>query len=394
MRLLLNGRFLGRPLTGVDRIALQIIRAMRELLAETGAAVQLDVVVPPDMADPRAKVAELGEPVPDFSAVGRLRGHGWEQVDLPGVRPADWLLSLCNVGPMRRKRQAVVMCDALYIEHPDAYSRVFRTWYRILQTVLGRRADLVFTISEYSKAALERYRLVPPGKAHVLRMGADHVAALEADDRVLDRIAVRPGGYLLAVGSLTRHKNLRTLIDAFIAARLDGIDLVVAGGGNARIFQGAGLPEAPNIHYTGRVTDEELKALYLNAMAFACPSLSEGFGLPPLEAMACGCPVIATTGGAVPEACGDAAVYADPLDTAAWTRMIARVAGDPDLRADLSRRGIAHAATYTWRQAAAGMLRVLARHDGDQALLAAFDRAIDRKAVPPPPGQNVAPSIV
>ena len=206
-----------------------------------------------------------------------------------------------------------------------------------------------------------------------MHLGGDHIRALVADEGVFARIGARPGGYFLAVGSLARHKNLRLLVDAFLAAGLDGVDLVIAGGSNPRIFSEGGLPTAPTIRYAGRVTDEELKALYAGAIAFACPSLSEGFGLPPVEAMACGCPVIATTGGSVPEVCGDAAVYADPRDPAAWREAIRRVTLDAGLRADMRRHGLERATIFTWRKAAVRMLGILARHDGDAALLAALD---------------------
>lgn len=161
------------------------------------------------------------------------------------------------------------------------------------------------------------------------------------------------------MGSLARHKNVATLINAFIDADLDNIDLVIAGGGNPKIFRDAGLREAPNVCYTGRITDEELKALYAQAMAFACPSISEGFGLPPLEAMTFGCPVIATTGGAVPEVCGDAALYADPHDQDAWRDAIIRLVADPALRVQLGEQARDRASQFTWLSAATQMFDVL-----------------------------------
>jgi glycosyltransferase involved in cell wall biosynthesis len=160
--------------------------------------------------------------------------------------------------------------------------------------VAARRAEAVFTVSNFSKTQLERFGIVPRGKAHVLRSGIDHLDVVEPDRSILATHGLDGRPYLLAIGSLAPHTNLAMLVDAFVSANLPEIDLVVAGGGNSRVFQGAGLREAANIRYLGRVSDGELKALYGAAHAFACPSLSEGFGLTPLEAMRMGCPVATT----------------------------------------------------------------------------------------------------
>ena len=374
VRLVLNGRFLGRPVTGVERMAIHLTRAMREILAGLyPAGHDIDVIAPVGEAY-RSTLPALGTPAPAFAAIGRLHGHAWEQTELLRVRPDSWLLNLCNMAPITRRRQAVVICDAMYIDHPESFSRGFRWWYRIAQTVIGRRAAAIFTISEFSRAALERHRLVPPGKTQVLRLGIDHMDALEADDGILARTDVQPGGYLLVIGSLARHKNLALLIDAFVDAGVEGLDLVIAGGGNRRIHGDVILRDAGNIRYTGRVSDAELKALYTHAMAFACPSISEGFGFTPLEAMSTGCPVIATTGGAVPEICGNAAVYADPHDRTAWRDAIRRIATDETLRNELKELARLQASRFTWRHAALQMLTALARHDGNHTLIEALER--------------------
>jgi glycosyltransferase involved in cell wall biosynthesis len=153
------------------------------------------------------------------------------------------------------------------------------------------------------------------------------------------------------------------LVEAFLAARLPDVRLVIAGGGNPTVFRDAGLPSADTVDYLGRVSDAELKSLYANAMVFACPSITEGFGLPPLEAMRSGCPVIATTGGAVPEMCGNAARYADPMDPAAWTAALCEVAGDPALRDAMAAKSRARANRFTWGGAARQLLSDLKAYD-------------------------------
>jgi len=374
--LVLNGRFLGRPITGVDRAAIELSRALRDLLdALNQPSSDLEVALPPG---PEGRMEALGRRGRfAYRHLGGKPGHGWEQGVLARYRRDAWLLNLCNTGPVLRRRQAVVMYDAQFITQPRSYSLAFRTWYRVLLTLVGRTSRLIFTSSEASRRDLETHGVVPRGKARVLQLGVDHMARVETDPTVLDRLSLDPGSYVLAIGSLAPHKNLPRLVEAFVAARLSGIRLVIAGGGNPAVFRDAGLPQVENVIYAGRVTDPELRALYENALVFACPSLSEGFGLPPLEAMFCGCPVIATTGGSVPEICDDAAIYADPLDVAAWTKQLRRVAQDAGLRADMVRASLERAKLFTWAGAARCLLRDLADAAGDVELLAALD-ALER----------------
>ena len=369
--LTLNGRFLGRPVTGVDRVAIELTRAIGDVLAELGSeSGSLTIAIPPGDPTRIDLTAEyFGRNLP-VKVTGTRGGHAWEQLVLAGYRRHDWLLNLCNTGPISRRRQMVLMHDAQFISHPDSYSLPFRAWYRFLLSMLGRRAAAIFTVSHASRTMLEKYGVVPQGKAHVIRLGVDHIRRLEADATISERLGIMPHRYVLAIGSLARHKNIARLVDAFVAADLPGIRLVIAGGGNPTIFRAAGLPTAANVDYIGRVSDAELKWLYANATAFACPSLSEGFGLPPLEAMSTGCPVVATTGGAVPEVCGDAACYADPLDTAAWTTALCRVVLDENFRTDLARRSLERAAGFTWAHAARQVLADLAGRDGATALQA------------------------
>ncbi|SFO11114.1 glycosyltransferase family 1 protein [Sphingomonas sp. OK281] len=366
-KLALNGRFLGRPVTGVERLAIELADAIDNRVVEVGgdtlpSGSAFEILAPsPDLAAITA-AASIRFPRNPVQAIGRLNGHAWEQRELSQARPDAWLLNLCNTAPILRRRQAVVICDAQFILHPESYSRAFRWWYRFALSIASRRAAALFTISEFSKEQLEQFGVFPKNKAQVLRLGIDHLDKVAADDEVVVRHGlVRP--YVLAIGSLARHKNLRMLVDAFCDERPDGIDLVIAGGGNARVFGDAGLRKGENIRYLGRVNDGELKALYAHAMAFACPSLSEGFGLTPLEAMRLGCPVIATTGGAVPEICGDAVLYADPADQSAWRAALAKIVSDAGLRQSLRDQGLERAASYTWRGAAIQMLEVISELD-------------------------------
>jgi glycosyltransferase involved in cell wall biosynthesis len=363
-------------MTGVDRAASELTRAMRDLLDELGRPCSaLEVALPAKTGGPVTTLDTLGNVERYLTCRlgaqrGLFGGHVWEQISLARYRPEAWLLNLCNTGPVLRRRQLVVMYDAQFITQPSSYSLVFRAWYRVLLTLVGRTARLVFTSSEVSRRDLEAYGVVPRGKTRVVQLGVDHMARVTAEPALLNRLGLAPHSYVLAIGSLAPHKNLSRLVQAFAAAELDDVQLVIAGGGNLIVFRDAGLPQVKNVIYAGRVSDPELRALYENALAFACPSLSEGFGLPPLEAMFCGCPVVATMGGSVPEVCGEAALYADPLDVPAWTAALRRIVSNPALRNDMARVARERAALFTWKGAARHLLRDLAEAADDAQLLA------------------------
>jgi glycosyltransferase involved in cell wall biosynthesis len=361
MRLVLNARFFNRPVTGVERLAIELSRSLRVLLAQRGES-DLEAVV--STGTPVAEnIGQLGDLPPTVHVVGQFHGHVWEQTELARAMPDAWLLNLCNTGPALRRRQVLIIHDAQFILHPESYSRTFRWWYRLMLTVASHRAAVVFTVSHFSRTQLEKFYVVPRRKLRVLRSGIDHLDAVIPDKSVLERRNLLARPYLLTIGSLAPHKNLKMLIDAFTRAELSETDLVIAGGGNPRVFRDAGLREAANIHFLGRVSDAELKALYGGAHAFACPSLSEGFGLTPLEAMRMGCPVIATTGGAVPEVCGDAALYADPSDRAAWSNGLRRIVEDRTLRAHLAAKASERASMFTWEEAARQLLDAIVEQE-------------------------------
>lgn len=346
----LNGRFLTRSPTGVDRVASELASALLALEPTIGEGLfrGLRPDGPVEVVDERPdNILARMSPLPS-----RWRGQLWEQISLARACPDDWLLSLCNMGPILRHRQIVMLHDAQVFRQPESYSFAFRRWYGLAQPRLARSAELVLTVSEHSKRELEHFGVVPPGKAKVIHNGADHILRVTPDRDTLTRHKLTPQGYFLAIGSLAPHKNLSMLVTAARARADQSLPLVIAGGGNETVFGSAGISPSQDVRLLGRVSDAELRALYQNATALVFPSLTEGFGLPPAEAMFCGCPVIASTGGAIPEVCDGAALMLDPTDTAAWTQVMDRLAEDPEKRAELSDLGRAKAANFTWARAA------------------------------------------
>ena len=350
-KFLLNGRFLTRPLTGVDRVATELAMALVARLGRDNIQVARPAHFIVDK-DARPKDLLALDTISTF----KLKGYIWEQFSLPSVASKSWLLNLCNLGPVLRSRQVVMIHDAQVFSQPETYSRIFKLVYHLLLPLVARRAQVVLTVSNYSRLELEKYGVVPRGKAIVVHNGVDHMGRISCDSDTLSRFGLEQGEYFLAIGSLAAHKNLPMLIEAAKSRQDTSCPLVIAGGGNSKVFKDAGMFEGDGVKFLGRVSDEDLKALYCGAKCLVFPSKTEGFGLPPLEAMYCGCPVIATTGGAVPEVCGDAALFADPNIPQEWTDAMDRIKADRALREELIQRGQQQVAEFTWTNAAEKLL--------------------------------------
>ncbi|HYE67046.1 MAG TPA: glycosyltransferase family 1 protein, partial [Anaerovoracaceae bacterium] len=218
----------------------------------------------------------------------------------------------------------------------------------------------IFTVSEFSKRELSRYCHIPPERITVVYPGVEHILRVAPDERILDRHALRGQPFLFAVSSNSPHKNFAALLAAI--RRLGNVDFkfVIAGGTFGRVFQSTGVEELPeNVIRVGYVSDGELRALYEHARAFVFPSYYEGFGIPPLEAMACGCPVICSNAASLPEVCGDAAVYFEPRDVEGIGNQICQVMKNPVGLASLIARGFARAHAFKWEQTARRLIETL-----------------------------------
>ena len=355
-QIVINGRFLSRQHTGVDRFAIESIRALDELLVANDPALRRMSF---EIVAPKQARAPIGLRRIEFRQVGRLQGHLWEQLELMRALKGRRLLNLCNTGPLLVRRQAVVIHDAATVRVPDAYTPAFRLSYRLLMPALGRRADSVMTVSDFSRRELDACWGIAADGVDVVAEGGEHLLREPADTTVLERHGLRPDAYLLAVGSMAPHKNLLALLRAVSFPSELPIDLVIAGGSNSRIFAGIDFPVSTRVHRLGYISDRELRALYESALAFVFPSRYEGFGLPPLEAMACGCPVVSSSAASLPEVCGDAALMVDLHDPTALRQAIERIIAEPTLRENLRTAGLRRAAEFGWQRAALGIARRL-----------------------------------
>jgi glycosyltransferase involved in cell wall biosynthesis len=365
----INGKFASQRITGVQRVGYELAMAFQRLFPED---IELPLLIP---GDARADVALLKAK----SVFRWLKGSLWEQLGLPFAAGGRTLLSLCNIGPLFARRQVVMMHDVAVYDLPENYSWKFRLWYRIAFAVLKRNASHIVTVSEFSRQRIMARLGIDASRISVVWNGVDHFDRIAPDTSILSRLNVENDGYVLAVGNLSVGKNLARVLAAIeaLSERHDW-KFVVVGGCDLRVFNPkakAGYEMSKNIIAAGFVSDGELRALYENAACFLFPSLYEGFGLPPLEAMACGCPVIVSREAALPEVCGDAAMYCDALSVDDIADKVAQMMGDAALRESWRVRGRAHARTFRWDRSARRLLDVLERE-----LAGGTARAIDSRA--------------
>jgi glycosyltransferase involved in cell wall biosynthesis len=291
----------------------------------------------------------------------RVWGQAWEQTVLPvqaARRQAGLVFSPANLAPLLWPRNVMMLHDAAVLREPQAYSRVYAAWHRWFGLACARRALSVLTVSEFSRGELMRLAGLDPDRIFVVRGGVSARFAPAADhERVRRKLSLtRP--YVLTVATNDRRKNLAVLRDAARELGALGIDLVWAGETRPYIESAAAIKGARALGY---VDEADLPGLYAGALAFVLPSRYEGLGLPCLEAMACGTPVVASDRAALPETCGSAALLVDPDDPQAVAVAVIGAATDEALRRRLSEKGLRHASGLTWDRAALETHSILER---------------------------------
>ena len=355
----INGRFLSATMTGVHRTAFGLVD---QLICHQAEVADL-FGRPASIAAPHTVALTDRLPRMAIDRTGVLAGQWWEQLELPAKARGKLLLNFCNLAPVLSPTSITMIHDTQVFTSPKSYTPAFGRFYRTVQPMIGARAVRVLTVSRFSAEQLVRWNVAPADRIRVIHNGVDHVAHAAADPAILGALGLGTARYVLALSSVQAHKNLKVLLEAFASERLADLTLVLFGAeGRSAVMAAsiaAGLTVPPNVVFAGRVSDGALRTLTENALCYAMPSRTEGFGLPPLEAMLSGCPAVVSTGGALPEVCGDAALYADPDRPAAWIGAIRAVADDPELRARHAALGRLRAAHFTWARAGESLMEVL-----------------------------------
>ncbi len=342
----INGRFLTQAVTGVQRYAREIVGAMDDIMAERGGCATL--LAPASLVEPPRLTAIAVE------RAGASGGQVWEQAILPFLARQP-LLNLCNTAPALSRGHVLCIHDANVFVEPQSYSRGFRAFYRALQPLAARRALQVTTVSHDAASQLARSLGIPARRIRVLPNGYEHALRWDASRSTV--FAERPPrrGFILLLASRARHKNIARIVGLAEAVDALGLDILVAGGG-AAIFADVPARSAPNLVWLGQVSDHDLARLFSEALCLAFPSLTEGFGLPIVEAMACGCPVVSSDRASLPEVCGTAALLADPTEDGPWIRHFGELLASRHLSDDLRGRGREQVRRFSWAASARGYL--------------------------------------
>ncbi len=358
LKFFINGRFLSQKITGVQRYAAEMVKAIDALLASEHTAASLrnadwQLLTPADASEgldlDRIKIR----------AVGRLRGHAWDQIDLARAAAGGRLISLANSGPVFHRDHIVVIHDAQVFRRPDFFNWRYLTAHRTMGRLLARHAAIA-TVSAFSRRELADVLNLSASRIPVFPNSAEHFAATKPDPGILARLGVQPQKFFLFVGSKTKNKNLSVAIRAVQLLDRADVPLVIVGGDNSKVFQDNSGQGVSGLLLAGRLTDSEIAALYAHAAAFVFPSLYEGFGVPPLEAMIFGCPVIASTADAVVETCGDAAAYFDANDAEALKQLMLERLATGAISEQERRRQQERVTFYSWQKSAKSLLEHLA----------------------------------
>lgn len=365
MDLIINGRFLTQHVTGVQRYARELVQAL-DAISDAEPMLRITVISP-----------RLTEPAPAWRniklhQVGHLQGHAWEQLELPWYSRGRTLFCPGNTAPLisllGRQRVVVTVHDLSYRYFPEAYSLQFRLLYGAIMPIVLRRAVAVITVSEAERRAIgARYPEAIP-RLHAIQNGGlpdrfinDHF------DTCIDQ------GYVLYVGSLSKRKNFGGIFQtACELARKRNFRFIFVGGVAGGISDaGLAIPAdlTSRVVFKGQLDDTRaLINYYRGAACLLFPSFYEASPLPPIEAMACGCPVIVSDIPALRERCGDAAIYCNPHDIGSIVSAVEHVIDDSALCQRLRHQGHHRAAIYTWKRCAVQTLQLLHEIAGASSL--------------------------
>jgi len=344
----INARFLTQNITGVQRYAVEISRRLTKTTSNI-------VFVTPTKIKNTTIAQEL-----NVLKFGLFSGHFWEQVELPiflRKKKNPCLISLANFAPYFYNNFIITIHDLSFIRHPEWFTKKYSLYYKYLIYHISKKARKIITVSKFSKKEIIELLHINEEKIEIIYNAVPYIFKKTKNINNLNRF----GNYILAVSSFDPRKNFIGLIQAYNKLRLKDIKLVIVGSKH-RIFSMQDLKEnKKNIIFTGYVDDNELITLYQNALLFVYPSFYEGFGLPPLEAMAHGCPVVVSQTSSLPEICGDAAYYINPYDINDISHGIKEVLKDSILRNKLIKNGNKRVSLFNWENSAKKLIETISK---------------------------------
>ncbi len=349
-KIYINGRFLTQRITGVQRFAFELGRELIKLQPNV-------IFLVPSNSKLVVNTDEL-----NVKRIGLSRGVVWEQLFLPAylfLKGSPLLINLGNTAPLIYQNKISSIMDMAVYVNPKWFTQTFVRYYKFLFPRILATSKVVLTISENSKKDIINYLKNKTVEIVNVSCGVNKLMADNMNKEVDSKES-----YILAVSSLEPRKNFAKLISAFNLLSTN-VKLRIVGT-SGKVFADHQLHEQitnnKNIEFTGYLSDEDLSLQYSNALFFVYPSLYEGFGLPPLEAMSLGCPVVVSNTSSIPEVCGEAALYFDPHDVRDISAKLKNMIDDKELRNKLKFLGEEQVTRFSWKRSASILNEVISKY--------------------------------
>lgn len=349
----INGKFTSQKMTGVQRYASEITRLFTELQPNAR------IVAPADnLLNDVYQVAPV-------ETLGTNGGIYWEQVQLPAYlrkQQKPLLLNLCNMAPLLYRNKITCVHDVAYALHPQFFSKGFYYYYKLMMPRIIHGSRHVITVSEFSKNALMQLYKLRSNQVTVIPNASSGTLDAIAASRVLQPPLEKP--FFLFVGSMDPRKNILFLLDAYVQSGIKDVDLLIVGG-KFRAFSGdaenamSQYQQHPQIHFYGPASDEVLAACYRYAKALVIPSLYEGFGLPIVEALKLGCPVLASDIPVFREVAEQYITYFDPKNTGSLIEVLRAAATGTPANTAAAKDYITQ--KYSWQTSARLLVELVSR---------------------------------
>lgn len=352
----INGRFLAQRITGVQRFAYEI----------TNKLVKIDknvvVLLPHSKVNASYNISGW-----NCKKIGFGKGYFWEQISLPLYllfHNSHLLLSLCNLSPVFYKNKITVIHDLAVIEHPEWFDWKFSFFYKITLPIILRTSKIIFTVSDFSKQKILQYYPFANNIQIVYNAVSDNLiekSKIGMLDISFENFFEKK--YILCVSSLDPRKNFISIVKAFELVQCSDIQLLIVGGFNPVFRDNNILSRNKNIRFLGYISDNDLFKLYKNSICFIYLSLYEGFGIPPLEAMTLGCPVLLSDIPVHRELFDEAALFVDPADVQMIANALLLLLKNDNIRKKLITTGLLVSKKFSWQVSAKKILDIISNNN-------------------------------
>lgn len=337
----INGRFLSNKMDGISRFSLEICKQLKRF------DLNFKIVIP------KWVVYENNEGF-EIVRFGNLKSHFWEQIDLLRFlksKENPLLLNLSGLGPLFYKNQIITIHDLSFYENSKWFSKWYTFFYGTATPIIAKNALKIITVSDFSKSEIIKYLKIDQEKIEVVHNAvANNFNNSFENFQITSTIySISKHKYILAVSSIDPRKNLQLLIDSFEELKLEDYKLVLVGNKSSH-FNVKLISNSHNIIFTGFVSDSDLSHLYKKCEFFIYPSLYEGFGIPPLEAMKNGCAVIVSDIPSLKEVCFDAVLYVNPNDSDSIKNGMMKIITDSILKEKLKLKGSIRSEFFKWEK--------------------------------------------